>query len=159
MIYGNALKFHNNTELAGPGFKQNFPRANAELVEAGNCLSFARYTASVFHLMRSLEYGLTSLEDSLGIKRPEKGAERTWGRTLERITSQIEEFDKNPPPNWKRDKRFYQEVCAMLNAIKAPYRDSTMHVESMYDEAGAQTVFNVGVEALRHIATKFGENS
>lgn len=153
------LKYYNNTELAGAEFKANFPQGNVELIEAGNCLAFDRYTSCVFHLMRALEHGLKSLEEALNIPSPEKGAERTWGKILERISLRITEYDKNPPPNWKRDRRFYQEVVAMLSTIKAPYRDATMHVESTYDEPGASTVFKVGVESLRHIATKLGENA
>jgi hypothetical protein len=44
-----------------------------------------------------------------------------------------------------------------LHAVKAPYRDSTMHVKCVYDEQGATSVFNVTVEALRHLAINLAE--
>jgi len=151
------IRYYDNTELAGSDFKEKFPRGNGELIEAGNCLALGRYTACVFHLMRSLEIALIALESTLAIARPHRGQERTWGKTLERIGNKIDEYDRLPPANWASDQTFYKQVRALLNAIKSPYRDSTMHVESSYDEAGAQSVFNVSVEALKHIATKLRE--
>jgi len=152
------IKHYENTELAGPAFKGKFPRGNTELIEAGNCLALGRYTSCVFHLMRSLEIALIALESALGIPRPHSGPQRTWGRTLERVDDKIQINDRTPPPNWTtNDGPFYKQVYALLSAIKSPYRDTTMHVESTYDEASAESVFNVSVEALKHIATNLAE--
>ena len=157
LVNPNRLKFYENTESAGTEFKDKFPKANGELIEAGNCLATSRHTACVFHLMRALDIALSCFEKQLGIVAPGKGAERTWGKTLGRISDKIENNDKTPPPNWQQEAGFHKQVFALISAVKSPYRDSTMHVESTYDETSATSVFNVTVEALRHIATKLAE--
>jgi hypothetical protein len=151
------LKSYNNTEIAGPDFKRAFPRGNDELIEAGNCLVTDRHTACVFHLMRAFEIALVSLERTLGIMRPTLGPDKTWGKTLKRIRLKIEENDKGPPSNWITDREFYDKAHVFLAAVKTPLRDDTMHVETTYDEQGAQSVFNVSIEALRFLSTKLKE--
>jgi hypothetical protein len=59
------LRYYNNTQLAGEQFKDNWPKANAELIEAGNCLAFERHTACVCHVMRALEFVFQALENKL----------------------------------------------------------------------------------------------
>lgn len=151
------LKWFENTEIAGEQFKANFPKANTELIEAGNCLAVARHTACIFHLMRALEIGLVALEARLGIPRPQHPADKTWGRTLGRISDKIAEKDKSPPANWATERIFFDKARALLAAVKAPLRDDTMHVETTYDEQGAISVFNVCVEALRFLGTGLTE--
>jgi hypothetical protein len=153
----NQVGLFNNTVIASEQFKANFPKGNGELIEAGNCLAFDRYTACVCHLMRALEFGLIALESSLDIIRPEKGPERTWGKTLGRIQTKFVEKEKNQTPDWMKNETFYRQVFAVITAIKGPYRDLTFHVESVYDAAGAKSVFKLTVEALRHIATELKE--
>lgn len=151
------LKFYENTTLAGEDFKRVFPRANVELIEAGNCFALDRYTACVFHLMRALEIALVALESKLGIPRPVDGPDKTWGRTLGRIRGKITD-DKNPPlPNWTDNKPFYDKAYGFLAAIKVPLRDDTMHVESTYNEESADGVFQVVTVALRHFSAKLSE--
>lgn len=147
------FRFFETENPAGEQLKENFPRANVELIDAGKCLALDRYTASVFHLMRAFEIVLVSLEGELGISRPKYGPEKTWGRTLKRIGDKIAENDKTSPPGWSTEKGFYVKAHAFLSAVKTPLRDDTMHVETNYDEASAVSVFNVSVEALRFLAT------
>jgi hypothetical protein len=159
LVKPDRLFYYENTEHAGEQFKTGFPRGNVELIEAGNCFALDRYTACVVHLMRSLEVALAVLHRSLDIPEPEKGAEKSWGRILSRILKKITENDSNQPFNWKREKEFYHQCYALFSAVKVPYRDSTMHVESIYDEQSAIDVFNVTTAALRYMATKLSENN
>lgn len=151
------FRYYNNSQLAGEDFKANFPKGNVELIEAGNCLVTDRYTACVFHLMRTLEIALIALERKLNIPRPQEGPNKTWGRTLNRIRDKISEYDKLPPQNWLADRDFYDKAHAFLAAVKTPLRDDTIHVETTYDEQSAFSVFSVSVEALRFLATKLSE--
>jgi|ERR1035441_279969 hypothetical protein len=151
------MTYFDNTLLAGEQFKANFPRGNMELIEAGNCFTLDRYTACVFHLMRALDICLTRLESSLGIPRPAKDGEKTWGKTLGRIRDKISANDKTPPVNWGNDRPFYEQAYAFLSAVKSPFRDDTMHVESSYDAQSAADVYNVVVTVLRHLASKLAE--
>ena len=151
------LQYYQNPELAGKAFKTGFPNGNRELIEAGNCLALDRFTACVCHLMRALDIGLTALERQLGIVPPAKGPENTWGKILGRIKDQVDQNDETPPPGWAADKDFYQKAHAFLQAVKAPYRDATMHVKAVYDEESATSIFKLTVEVLRHFATKLAE--
>jgi hypothetical protein len=151
------LRVYQNPELAGEGFKLGFTNGNRELTEAGNCLALDRFTACVCHLMRALEIGLTSLERQLGIVAPAKGAENTWGKILGRIKDRMDQNDKTPPPDWAKDREFYQKAYSFLQAAKTPLRDSTMHVKSVYDQESATSVFSVTAEVLRHLATRLAE--
>jgi hypothetical protein len=144
--------FYQNTELAGEQFKSNFPRGNIELIEAANCLVLDRHTACVFHLMRALDIALNALQADLGIPLPSNLAARTWGRTLERIKVAIDAHAGSPDK-----KEFYATAYTFIQAVKAPFRDTTMHVESSYDQASAQSVFNVALEVLKHLATHLKE--
>jgi len=157
LVKADRVAFYENTEHAGEQFKERFPRANVELIEAGNCFALDRYTACVFHLMRSLEIALAALHRSLGIPEPEKGSEKTWGKILGRIFKNITDNDSNPPLNWASEKEFHHRCYALFQAVKVPYRDSTMHVESIYDEQSAFDIFNVTVAVLRFVATKLSE--
>ncbi|MFZ1980558.1 MAG: hypothetical protein WAU61_04570, partial [Smithella sp.] len=47
--------------LFGDFVNAKFPSASFDIIEAGNCFATARYTACVFHLMRVLEIGLSTL--------------------------------------------------------------------------------------------------
>jgi len=93
----------------------------------------------------------------MGIAAPDKGPERTWGKTLERIRNKTAANDKAPPPNWKKDKEFYEKAQVFIQAMKLVYRDPTFHVAATYDEQSATSVFNVTAEALRYLATKLAE--
>jgi hypothetical protein len=148
------FRYYNNSQLAGADFKANFPNGNVELIEAGNCLVTDRFTACVFHLMRAFEIALISLERKLGIVRPTAGPEKTWGKTLGRIRDEISKRDKSPPPNWATERGFYDKAHAFLAAVKTPLRDETMHVETIYDEQSAISVFDASVAALRFLATQ-----
>src|SRR5437660_233645 len=47
-VPSDKLAFYNKTDLFGEDFKSNFPTANWEIIEAGNCFAFDRFTACAF---------------------------------------------------------------------------------------------------------------
>jgi hypothetical protein len=151
------LGWFESTQTAGEQFKANFPRANSELIEAGNCFALDRYTACVFHLTRVLEIVLSALHHALGIAEPADEHDKTWGRTLGRIQDKIKENDKSNPAGWSDSMEFYKKCHALLAAMKTPFRDSTVHVVSTYDESGASALLWAAVGALGHVATKLKE--
>mgnify|MGYP001585324592 CR=1 FL=1 len=54
-----------NENLFGEQVAKAFPSAEADIQDAGRCLAFNRWTASVFHSMRVLEIGLNALAKEL----------------------------------------------------------------------------------------------
>lgn len=128
--------------LFGAPFVVQFNTHGAfELEEASKCLALGRPTAAVFHLMRLLEVGIGALSLCLSIPDPIKPAERNWGVILRRI---MEDGIKMKWPNaadrMSGDGKLFEELHASLDAVKNPFRNATMHVESKYTDAEAQHI-------------------
>lgn len=158
-VHQESLKHYNKTDLFGEQFKNNFPRANTEVIEAGNCFAFDRFTASVSHLSRAMEIVLRVLFVSLGMP-PRIWSTTKWSKLLDRIKGKIDKNNKTlaNDEKWKEEKPFYENAYAFLAAARVPIRNPTMHVESVYDEAGAENVFGAVKSFMRHIATKLKES-
>jgi len=150
-IEQSALAYYNKTDLFGEQFKTNFPAANVEVSEAGNCFAFDRYTASVFHLMRALEVVLRALFQTLGLPPLSSAGERNWNGILRQIKDKLD-ADKSIPGH-----DFYDSAYAFLVAAKNPMRNATMHVDAVYDEASASRLFDAIGAFMRHVATKLKE--
>jgi hypothetical protein len=145
------LAYHQKTELFGDTFKLNFPTANTEVLEAGNCFALGRNTACVFHLMRSLEVVLKTLFQAIGLPPLKTAGERNWNGILRQIREKLDS-DKTCP-----DFDFYDNAYVFLAAAKNPLRNATMHVDVSYDEEGALIVFDAIGAFMRHAATKLKE--
>lgn len=118
--------------VGNPSFTSLFPRSSFEIEEAGKCVALGRYTASVFHSMRMLELGIGALAGFLGIPDPIKVTDRSWGSILKSIEQKLEE-------KWPSNTRLPGSegaklgvLYATLDAVKNPWRNSTMHVETIY---------------------------
>jgi len=152
------LRYYNKTNLFGDEFKTKFPQANGEIIEAGNCFAFDRFTSCVFHLMRATEISLRVLFVSLGLP-PRIWSTTKWKNICDRIEGKIEKNNKTlaNDPAWQKDRTFYESASAFVAAVRAPMRNATMHVESIYDEPGAENVFDAVKSFMRHLATKLKE--
>jgi hypothetical protein len=145
------LDYYQKTDKFGEEFKVNFPTANAEIIEAGNCFAFDRYTACAFHLMRSLEVVLKVIFRTLQLPPLSTAGARNWNGVLREIKDKLE-ADKAMP-----DHAFYDGAYAFLAAAKNPMRNATMHVDAVYDETSAKQVFDAVGAFMRHVATKLKE--
>ena len=145
------IHFYNKTNLFGEIFKASFPTANAEVIEAGNCFAFDRFTACAFHLMRSLEVVLKSLFTALGLPPITNAGEKNWNGILRQIKDKLEQ-DKTI-----LDHDFYDGAYAFLAAAKNPMRNATMHVDAIYDEDSVRRVFDAIGAFMRHVSEKLKE--
>jgi hypothetical protein len=152
------LRFYQSTNLFGDEFKANFQTANAEVIEAGNCFAFGRYTACVYHLTRATEIVLRVLFVSLGMP-PRVWSTTKWSKLLDRVKGKIDKNNRTLADDmaWQKDRPFYESAHAFLAAIRVPVRNPTVHVESVYDEGGAENVFDAVKAFMRHVATKLKE--
>jgi hypothetical protein len=170
LVNPDLLKFYENTSLAGEQFRQKFPKANFELIEAANCIVLGRYTAAVCHLMRGVEYPLRAFEQKLGVSAAPAGyyQSNTWGDILRRIDVKKGVPGVNVPgqaavprvpvsTEWQQDPDFFDKCYGFINAIKTPYRDRTFHVENVYDLSSATAVFEMCRVFFGHCATKLEE--
>jgi hypothetical protein len=153
------LDYYHNPNLFGEKVVANFPAANHEASESGKCFATARYTATVFHLMRVLEVALKAIAKGLAIPDPTKNSERNWGKILKKIKDEIDTKNSKTPPDpaWLNDKDFFEKSYAYLEGARNPWRNATMHVEANYDEQGALDIFNATGALMRHLATKLIE--
>jgi len=145
------IAFYNRTDLFGEEFKSNFPTANVEISEAGNCFAFDRFTACAFHLMRSLEVVLKVLFRELGLSPLASAGAQNWNGILREIKDKLD-ADKTIP-----NHAFYESTYAFLAAVKNPMRNATMHVDAGYDENSARRVFDAVGAFMHHVAEKLKE--
>jgi hypothetical protein len=118
--------------LNSPGFSVAFPNASFEVEEAAKCVALGRYTASVFHAMRMLEIGIRALSKRLSIPDPTKPSEKNWGKILATIKAEIDKLWPNNTRLPNSEGAAFEELCAHLDAVRNPWRNATMHVETIY---------------------------
>lgn len=125
--------------------------------EAAKCLCLGRSTASVFHAMRMLEIAIGALAKRLQIPDPSK-ADRSWGNMLNAIKAKM---DTLHPPKKRTsgcEGSGLEQIYVSLDAVKNPWRNGTMHVESVYTEEEARHILVCTSHLLDKMALIFDEN-
>jgi hypothetical protein len=118
---------------------KKFPKAGTELSEAGKCLALDRYAASVYHSMRSLEYGLQSFASSLSIRY----ANQEWGSIIDLVEKKINALKVLRRGTRKaRIQHFCSEAAKEFRYFKDAWRNYAMHVrQESYDREEALRVY------------------
>ncbi len=148
--------YYNKPELLGDKVAQAFPSAAFDVAEAGKCLATGRSTAAVLHLMRVVEVGLRALAVAIN-PSADVQANPTWDAVLQRGDREIAKRAADQSPEWRERAAFYTEAIANLRAVKAAWRNPTMHVERKYTDEEAVDVFNAVKAFMRHLATQVRE--
>jgi len=158
----NKIKYYEQRDpLFGSDVATKFASAAAfEIDESGKCFSLNRYTATVFHLMRVMEVGITAARKSLGIPDPIKHGERNWGDILRKFDVELKARNAQQPKRWSTmsDEDFFAEVYVSLDAVRNVWRNSTMHVEKTYTEEEAEHIFSAVRGFMRKLASRVDEN-
>ncbi|WP_295645691.1 hypothetical protein [uncultured Methylibium sp.] len=128
------------------------PSAGRELSRAGNCLAVGEYTASVFHAMRAVEVGLNAIHLCLGLAQV-PDANRNWGRLCNAIRDEIQRRSKG---GWA-DEDFFTSAHATLIAVKDAWRNTTMHVETHYDQPEAELILANVTAFVKKLAARMDE--
>jgi len=129
-----------------------FPSAAYDIDEAAKCLALSRATASVFHLMRVMEVALGALHKCLGITVALVGNDRNWGNILNRIRDNIKARGNF------NEKLFFQELYALLDAVKDAWRNATMHVEDKKTEDEAEMIFITVRSFMKKLSSRMDES-
>lgn len=125
--------------------------------ESAKCLCLGRSTASVFHAMRILEIAIGAIAKRLKIPDPSK-ADRSWGNMLKAIKAKM---DEQYPPKYRTggcEGSGLEQIYVSLDAVKNPWRNGTMHVESVYTEEEARHILVCTSHLLDKMAYLFDEN-
>lgn len=146
--------------LFGATFEGKFPTDGAfELDEAAKCLALGRPTAAVFHLMRVMEIGIKALAACLGIPDPVKPAERNWSLILGKIMDDgIKVKWPNAAARMVPECVAMEQLHASLDAVKNPFRNTTMHVESKFTDSEAQHILALVKGFMMRLADRMDEN-
>jgi hypothetical protein len=144
--------------LFGRDFESKFPSAAFEVDEAGKCFALGRPTATIFHLMRSMEVGIYAVRASLAIPAPVKDWERNWGKILDSIEKEMIARGSSSPQRWNAsDKEFFESTYASLDAVRVAWRNTTMHVENKYTEDEAEHVFGAVRGFMKKLVSRMDE--
>jgi hypothetical protein len=146
----------------GPEVASKFrTKGKFEIGEAGNCLALGRDTACAFHLMRAVEAGLQGLEKCLRLQPTTNKGDKTWGAVLGKIR---EELDRKDDLLWRHqwtsmeDRKFFNDVHALLVLIKDAFRDPTMHLERVFTAREARHLFALVHGLMEKMASRLDED-
>ena len=146
-------KFVTGPHPFGEEVAKEFPSASFDIAEASICLVMERSTACVFHLMRTLEVGLSALGKVFGVSL----AHTNWGPAIEQIGSRIKNMAQDPKwkaqPDWKDKQQFYSQVVSFLSVAKDAWRNYTAHGHSRYTPSEA-TLMYMNVKAFMEKAAQ-----
>ncbi|PZU63222.1 hypothetical protein [Sphingobium sp.] len=140
------------------GFAISFPRTSFEVEEAAKCIALGRHTAAVFHAMRMLELGIKALAKRLAIDDPTKPAEKNWAFILKAVKAKIDELY---PANQRMpgsEGAEFEALYANLDAVRNPWRNATMHVETIYAPHEALHILRCSAFFMSKLHTLCDEN-
>ena len=145
--------FREPQKLFGQSIFDAFPSIEPDLGEAAKCFALGRYTAAVFHGMRSLEAGLGALCKELGIDTQEN-----WNKALNLIEAEIRSRSKaTHGDDWKLDEQFFAEAATHFRFLKNAWRNHTMHLKEHYSEERALTVLSSVAGFMQHLSGRLAE--
>jgi hypothetical protein len=163
-IPADLVPYYQQDELFGAEVNSKFPSAVDDIKEAGNCYSHGNNTASVFHLMRILEYGLRALAKQLMVTfKTKQGTSipidlQEWGNIIGAIENKIDDMKSRRKSRQKaEDLQFYSEAAKEFRYFKDAWRNHVMHTKASYDSHDAAKVMEHVKEFMQHISTRLQE--
>lgn len=132
-----------DSPIFGNDVRNKFTSALFEIDEAAKCLALERSTAAVFHLMRVMEVGVYAASRCLSIPDPIRGADKNWGKILQKIRDERNLRNSATPKRWASfdDDAYFLDIYATLDTVKNAWRNTTMHVANKYTVEEAQNIF------------------
>ena len=141
----------------GNAVHDKFPSAAFDISEASVCLALSRPTASVYHLMRVLEAGLSVLGAVFEVSL----AHTNWAPAIEQIESKIRDMHKEPKwkalSDCKEQQEFYAQAASHFGVLKDAWRNYTAHKRGKYTEEEADLIFRNVKAFMQKLATRLSE--
>lgn len=141
----------------GEKVARSFPSSTFDANNAGICLAVMQSTASVFHLMRVLEIGLSALGRIFDVSL----VHTNWNPAIEKIESKIREIHKDPAwkvlPDCKEQQEFYSQAASHFGILKDAWRNHAMHVRGKYTEEEAERIFENVKAFMQKLAERLTE--
>ena len=129
-----------------------FPDTETDIKAGVDIWALGHHTASVFHMMRVLEYGLGALARNVG----RVFDIQNWYNIINEIEAAIKEEDKSLPRGSEKNERlhFLSEAAKEFSYFKDGWRNYISHNKCTYDEHQARSV----MEHTRHFMTILASN-
>jgi hypothetical protein len=122
--------------------------ASHDIEEAGKCLALGRYTACVFHLMRSAEAAVGTLTNAIGATvKNDKDETLPWGILLSNMKGKIDAMPKG------EGQDAWLKVHALLHSCNRAYRTKTAHPAHIYTEEHAENAMHATRSFMQEMAT------
>ncbi|MGB9188718.1 MAG: hypothetical protein WCB34_12170 [Methylovirgula sp.] len=153
----NKQYFKKDAKVFGDNVDKAFPDCADDIRAAARCLALGEGTASVFHSMRVLEYGLKALADEVGIKN---FVLENWKNIIDQIESKIRDLEKQPKSSQKTEAlRHFSAAAVQFRYFKDAWRNHTAHARSWYDEHVAKSIFEHVREFMQELAKRIEQSS
>ncbi len=138
-----------------------FPSAVPDIIETGNCLAAECNTASLFHAMRVVEYGLRALAKDRRIKLPKKGQPidlATWDDILKEL-EKAELAIQGYPRTHAREAQFefYHGALMQFRRFKNVFRNRIMHAREDFGRTQALGVFENVRDFMQALVSRISE--
>lgn len=140
-------------EQWGPIFN-SFSSTKFDALEAFRSLAIGLSTASVFHLMRVLEIGLSYLGAVFGVSL----AHTNWAPAIEEIEKNIRNMRQDPRwkalPDVKDLQEYYSQAASHFVILKDAWRNYTAHARGKYTEKEASDIFTAVGAFMQKLAAR-----
>lgn len=125
----------------GESVSVTFPSAERDISAASRCLALDEWTACVFHLMRVLEHGLTSMALSVGMK-PEEISHENWKNIIDMIERKIRALEQLPKSDEKvKQIKSLSSAAVQFRYFKDAWRNHVSHGRDTYDERSGKMIW------------------
>jgi hypothetical protein len=104
-----------------------------------------------------LEIAIGAISKRLRIPDPTK-ADRSWGNMLKAIKARMDELHPQKSRTGSCEGSRLEQIYVSLDAVKNPWRNGTMHVESVYTEEEARHILVCASHLLDKMAQIFDQN-
>lgn len=154
-------KYHNQWALFGSEVALKFPKANEEIMEAGNCYASGNYTACVFHLMRAVEYGARKMVIALNVQsqlgRPIELCD--WGDLIKALDDGVKTLSvgSRTKMHKKTTFEFYNHAVAQFRNFKDAWRNNVSHTRKVYQSGQTKDIMDNTRQFMQHLAERLKE--
>lgn len=135
-------KLYKNPHPFGRKTAKHFGALKIDIDEANKCYAAGRYTASVIHCMRIIEYAVEKLAVASGIPLIDKNNQPMgWHKLLDAVEAKLNKFRDRTDP---KKERFYEDsvkTISHLYLVKT-LRNSVAHPKRHFEEYEAKTALN-----------------
>lgn len=129
----------------GPEVGAAFPASGSDIQDAGRCIAFELWTASVLHLMRACETAVKSLGKKYGL---DEG--KDWNNIIQELPKKLERAGGKSSP----ERTWATETGTHFNFIRDAFRNHAMHGDRHFGEDEARLIYVNTKAFMRQVAIK-----